>query len=143
MALTPVQAKSIAALLNARNELTVPYDRDKVMSQAEDYLCRLSDDGEVIGCVQIKKVQWYQYEVLHLTVGYGHERRGHAKALLEDAEALGRARRARILQCTIRFDNVASKALFQSYGYIRVNAFLNEVSGKIVEVWQKALVPAT
>ena len=140
MVLTDAQAEAIALLLNTRNELTVQYDRAKVIADADDYLCRLSDDGELIACVQVKKVQWYQCEVLHLTVARSYERKGHAKDLLADAEALGRRRNARLLQCTIRADNAASQALFRRCSYRCVNAFLNEVSGNTIQVWQKVLI---
>ena len=139
MALTTEQAESIAALLNARNVLTVSYDKHKVLKEDKDYLLRSSPEGKVIACVQLKKVQWYQCEVLHLTVDVEHERQGHAKTLLKDCEVLAHARHARILQCTIRSDNTASKCLFQSFGFVKVSAFLNEVSGNNVEVWQKVL----
>lgn len=105
MGLTDAQADTIAKLLNARNELTVQYTRQCVLDEADNYRCILSDAGEVIACVEIKKVQWYQCEVLHLTVSEAHERRGHGKALLCEAERVARAKNARVLQCTIRDDN--------------------------------------
>lgn len=140
MVLTDAQAEAIALLLNTRNELTVQYDSARVIADADDYLCRSSHDGELVACVQVKKVQWYQCEVLHLTVAKSFERKGHAKDLLADAESLGRRRSARLLQCTIRSNNTASQALFERCGYTCVNAFLNEVSGNTIQVWQKALV---
>jgi len=142
MALTDAQADTIAVLLNARNELTVPYARQRVLDDADNYRCILSDAGEVIACVEIKKVQWYQCEVLHLTVSKAHERTGHGKALLCEAERVARAKNARVLQCTIRDDNIGSRRLFEGFGFQRVSAFFNEHSGNNVGVYQKVLVPA-
>ena len=142
MALTDQQADAIAALLNARNELTVDYSGARVLEEADDYLCAVSDAGEVLACVEIKKVQWYQCEVLHLTVAEAHEGKGHAKRLLCEAERVARSRSARVLQCTIREDNARSRRLFEGFGFQRVCAFRNEHSGNNVGVFQKVLVPA-
>jgi len=142
MVLTNAQADTIAALLNARNELTVQYTRKRVLAEAVNYRCVLSDAGEVIACVEIKKIQWYQCEVLHLTVSGAHERKGHGKALLCEAERVARSQNARVLQCTIRDDNIGSRKLFEGFGFQRVSAFLNEHSGNNVGVYQKVLAPA-
>lgn len=142
MALSDVQADQIANLLNTRNALTVDYDRDRIKKEAEDYLLRCSDSGEVVAVVQVKKVQWYQFEVLHLTVAEAHTGLGHAKALLCEAERRARAASARLLQCTIREGNAESHGLFVGFGFVRVASFCNERSGNNVGVYQKVLVPA-
>jgi ribosomal protein S18 acetylase RimI-like enzyme len=140
--LTDKQAEMIATLLNERNALTVKYCTQRVLAEADNYRCVLSGTGDVIACVEIKTVQWYQCEVLHLTVAKDHERKGHAKALLCEAERVARSRNARILQCTIRDDNVGSRALFEGAGFQRVTAFFNEKSGNNIGVFEKVLVPA-
>lgn len=133
-------AERIAALLNSRNQLTVLYTRERVLEAAEDYLVERSGDGAIVGCVQVKRVQWYQSEVLHLTVEAGQERKGHAKALLLQAEELAAQRGARVLQCTIREGNAASQGLFLSHGFSLTCTFSNTMSGNNVAVYQKALV---
>ncbi len=142
MALSDAQADQIAALLNARNELTVHYTSQKVLAHSADYLCRLSESNEVLACVEVKKVQWYQAEVLHLTVAASQEGQGHAKALLCEAERLARTRGVRLLQCTIRQGNVPSQSLFQGFGFSHVSTFRNEHSGNNVLVMQKVLASA-
>ena len=137
MGLTNTQADQIARLLNERNELTVQYTRQRVLDHSDNYLCRYSDAGDVIACVEVKKVQWYQTEILHLTVAVPHERRGHAKALLCEAERVARANGARLLQCTIRIGNTASRRLFEEFGFSNVGTFLNQESGNNVGVFQK------
>lgn len=136
------QADAIAELLNRRNQLTVKYTRKRVLEESDDYIRRLSNSGDVVACVQIKKVQWYQAEVLHLTVAETCQREGHAKALLCEAEKIARNKGARILQCTIRADNVASRKLFEGFGFQHVSTFLNESSGNNIDVFQKVLVIA-
>jgi len=142
MPLTEIQADQIATLLNERNQLTVKYNRKRVLDSAENYLCRYSETREVIACVEIKRVQWYQAEVLHLTVAKDHERKGHAKALLCEAERLARTKGARLLQCTIRRDNEGSSKLFEAFGFLHISTFLNEDSGNNVRVFQKVLAAA-
>lgn len=141
--LSDAQADAVAELLNGRNQLTVQYTRKRVLEESGDYILRLSNSGDVVACVQIKKVQWYQAEVLHLTVAETCQRAGHAKALLCEAELIARDNGARILQCTIRKDNAASRRLFESFGFQHVSTFLNEGSGNNIEVFQKVLVLAT
>lgn len=140
--LSATQADAVAKLLNTRNQLTVQYTRDRVLQESEDYIPRLSETEDVVACVQVKKVQWYQAEVLHLTVAEACERKGHAKALLCEAERVARSKGARVLQCTIRADNTASRQLFEGFGFIHVSTFLNEGSGNNVGVFQKVLATA-
>jgi ribosomal protein S18 acetylase RimI-like enzyme len=139
MALTDQQADQIAALLNERNELTVPYSRAKIRTNADNYICHFSDEGAVIACVEVKKVQWYQAEILHLTVAKQYARLGHAKRLLQEAEQAARAHNARILQCTIRESNGPSRALFETCGFRLVSEFFNAHSGNNIGVFQKSL----
>lgn len=142
MNLSDTHADQIAALLNERNELAVEYTRQKVLAHGDDYLCRLSASDEVHACVEVKKVQWYQAEILHLTVAAAQEGKGLAKALLREAERVARARGARLLQCTIRQGNVQSQGLFQGFGFSHVSTFRNEHSGNNVLVLHKVLAGA-
>jgi ribosomal protein S18 acetylase RimI-like enzyme len=143
MLLTDTQADQIAALLNERNQLTVQYTRKLVLDEANNYLCRILDTGDVIACVELKSVQWYQVEVLHLTVAEHHEGKGHAKALLCEAERIARTRGARLVQCTIRMNNEASRRLFEGFGFLQVNTFFNGGTGNNVGVFQKVLTPVS
>jgi ribosomal protein S18 acetylase RimI-like enzyme len=140
--LPALQADAIAQLLNTRNQLTVQYTRERVRRESADYILRLSEVGDVIACVQVKMAQWYQAEVLHLTVDEAYEHKGHAKALLCEAERAARTKDARILQCTIRADNAASRKLFEGFGFVHTSTFLNQGSGNIVGVFQKVLANA-
>lgn len=81
------QAKEIAILLNKQNKLHVKCDADDILRTADQY-CYLTDEqtGEVSAAVQTKRVQWYQHEVLHLSVAPAHVRKGLGKKLLDEAE---------------------------------------------------------
>lgn len=134
-------AEQIAALLNARNQLTKKYDADAVMKESGNYVYRIID-GQVIACVEVKSVQWYQAEILHLTVHKDHEGKGYAKQLLASALDRAKAQKARVAQCTIREDNDRSAKLFAGFGFAQVGRFRNKRSGNNVGVWQKIIVPA-
>ncbi len=142
MTLTDAHADQIATLLNERNQLTREYTRKIVLDHADSYLCRFSEANEVVACVEVKNVQWYQAEVLHLTVAVSQTRKGHAKALLCEAEHVARAKGARILQCTIRADNNASRTLFEGFGFSHISTFYNQSSSNNVAVFQKVLSSA-
>ena len=142
MSLSDAHADQIALLLNSRNGLTRTYSRHLVQQEADDYILRLSEDERVIAFVQLKKVQWYQSEILHLTVAEAYERKGHGKSLLCEAERIARSRGARLLQCTIREGNTESRGLFQGFGFTHVASYRNERSGNNVGVYQKVLAPA-
>ena len=136
------QAEQIATLLNTQNQLTVQYNADRVLEHAGNYLVRMDSSGQVAACAELKKVQWYQFELLHVTVAQQHHRQGHARSLV--AEAVDRATKggARILQSTIRVGNTASEELFKSSGFEAVSRFYNARSSNTIGVWQRVLSEA-
>jgi ribosomal protein S18 acetylase RimI-like enzyme len=136
--MTPRQAEEIAQLLNARNQLQVAYTSTKIQQHAEDYLFEL-DNGGVVACVEVKKVQWYQWEICHLSVSKDHERQGLGKRLIRRAEDKAKSGKARIVQCTIRVGNDASEQTFRRYGYREACCFFNAATSNYVAVWQKVL----
>jgi len=138
---TEKEATQIAALLNARNQLTIPYDIRRVMDAADDYIFRVQN-GRVVAAVEIKKLLWYQAEIRHLTVDSAVEQRGYARNLFAEAESRAAARGFRVLQCTIRAGNDRSERFFLKAGFTRVSQFHNQASGNNVGVWHKVLVPA-
>lgn len=131
-------AEQIATLLNTQNKLTVVYDADKVLQAADRYIYRLGEDSKVVGAVEVKKVQWYQCEIDHLSVVV--RRHGIGSSLL--AEALARAEHlgARVAQCTIRVGNQDSESFFTKHGFTPTVTFLNRQNGNRVTIYQKALV---
>jgi ribosomal protein S18 acetylase RimI-like enzyme len=135
------QAQQIAEILNSRNQLDTPYTAQMVLQHADDYLFDL-DEGAVVACVEVKKVQWYQWEICHLSVAETHERHGRGKTLVRRAEEKAKAGHARIIQCTIRVGNEPSERAFRRSGYREACCFYNSRTGNYVAVWQKVLCPA-
>ena len=131
-------ATQIAHLLNTQNQLTVPYDAAKVLKHADRYIVKL-DDQKVVGCVEVKTVQWYQCEIDHLSVHPDAKRQGLGTALLAEAEAKAKRLAARIAQCTVRVGNIESEEFFKKNGYTATTVFLNQENGNRVAVYQKVL----
>jgi RimJ/RimL family protein N-acetyltransferase len=139
--MTPKQAEQVALLLNSRNRLQVDYTAEKVRQCAENYLFEIRDEV-VIACVEVKKVQWYQWELCHLSVSENHGRQGLGKQLIRQAEEKARWGGARIVQCTIRVGNEPSEQAFRRSGYREACCFFNAATNNYVAVWQKVLSAA-
>ena len=131
-------AKQIAELLNSRNQLVRSYDAKIVLDRATDFIYELKDDA-VAACIEAKKVQWYQWEVCHLTVDPKNEGQGLGSLVIRKAEERARNGGARIIQCTIRHGNVESERAFERNGYRKVSEFYYPNSGNNVAVWQKVV----
>ena len=140
--MTAKQAQQIASLLNARNQLTRRYTADRVMASRDDYIYE-TDDETVIACVQVKMVQWYQCEILHLSVAADREGKGLGKQMLARAEVRAKELGARIAQCTIRIGNAGSESVFQKSGFLETCRFKNAATENEVAVFQKALYGIT
>jgi GNAT superfamily N-acetyltransferase len=140
MAISPQLAAEIAALLNARNELTVPYAAERILQHEDRYIIRLGERSELMGVVEVNRVQWYQCEIDHLSVHPDFLRKGVASWLVEAAEDRARKLGARIAQCTIRAGNRSSEGLFKKHGYRPTSTFSNERSGNEVTIYHKVLV---
>ncbi len=138
MTMSTELAQQVADLLNAQNQLTVPYTVARVLRD-DGYVTKVNDAGKVIGVVEVKKVQWYQCEISHVSVDPGSQRQGVASALLRAAEERAKVLGARVAQCTIRVGNSASERLFERFGYLAASTFQNEASGNKVTVYQKVL----
>lgn len=136
--MTQEQADQVANLLNARNQLQGEYTAEKVLQHADNYLIELHE-GTVIACVEVKRVQWYQWELCHLSVDEAHERKGLGKRLIRRAEDKALKGGARIVQCTIRVGNEPSERAFRRCGYREACCFFNARTDRYINVWQKVL----
>jgi N-acetylglutamate synthase-like GNAT family acetyltransferase len=139
MKMSKVIADQISQLLNTQNELTVHYTAEKVLANQDQYIVRFGEKKIVIGAVEIKKVQWYQCEIDHLSVHPDVKRKGVGTWLIQKAESRVKELNARVAQCTIRVGNEASENLFKKAGFVATVTFLNEQNGNKVTVYQKAL----
>jgi ribosomal protein S18 acetylase RimI-like enzyme len=136
--MTKATAAAIANLINTQNQLTKRYTADTVLAEEENYIVRMRDD-EVIGAVEVKRVQWYQCEIAHLSVDPRAQGAGVGTSLLEEAENRARQLGGRIAQCTIRVGNAASEAVFKKRGFAPTVTFRNERTMNDVRVYQKVI----
>ncbi|MBL4909895.1 MAG: GNAT family N-acetyltransferase [Alteromonadaceae bacterium] len=135
-------ARQIAGLLNAENQLVVGYTEEKVLSASDNYVYE-AVDGVIKAFIECKKVQWYQYEVCHLTVAPDFRGQGLGEVVINKALSYAASLGARIVQCTIRDDNGASKGLFAKCSFAQTSTFYYPNSGNNVGVWQKVVSVAT
>lgn len=131
-------ATQIAALINSQNQLVVECTLEKVLAEEKDYLWEMNADL-VIGTVRIRKIQWYQAEISHLSVHPDRRRSGIGTKLLKRAEGRAVSLGACIMQCTIREFNAASIGLFTKHGFISVTDFFYPLTGNTVKVFQRSL----
>lgn len=131
-------AQQIASLINERNQLSKLYTAKMILEHKENYVY-FEKDGELIACAESKKVQWYQWEICHVSVAKKFERKGKGTEILLLAENKAKKGNARILQSTIRSNNENSIGLFLKNNYKQVNEFSNQTTGNIVNVYQKAV----
>jgi len=141
MPMSQATAEQIAKLLNSQNQLFVPYTAANVLEHEGRYIVRLGVNSKVLGAVEVKRVQWYQCEIAHLSVDPEAKRQGIGSRLLQQAEARAKQLGASVARCTIRVGNEASEALFEKHEYHRTVIFLNQRSGNRVAVYQKVLEP--
>jgi L-amino acid N-acyltransferase YncA/ribosomal protein S27E len=139
LTMTDAEAQQVATLINGRNQLARLYEPADILREAPHYEYE-SRDGKVVACVERREVQWYQWEVLHLSVAEAWEGKGLASLVYERLEHAARSAGVRILQCTIREGNKESVGFFDKRGFSKVARFLNRQTGNAVGVWQKVLV---
>lgn len=133
-----VIATKIAALINERNQLDGRYDAARIIEHCDNYEYEL--DGDVlVACVETKKVQWYQWEICHLSVNPSCARKGYGSRMIQKAEEKAKQGGARIVQCTIRVGNVESEGAFRNQGYVQTTCFYNCRTDKYIGVWQKVI----
>ena len=140
--MNPDQANQIAELLNNYNELKNPYTQDQLLRYAHEYkFIQDENSSYVIAVVQIKKVQWYQYEIVNLTVNPNHHGKDLARRLIQIAESQAINENAHILQGTVRQNDKENTGLYKSAGFKHVSNFYNNQSNRNISVWQKVLSP--
>ena len=129
-------ADQIAELLNENNSLTTPYTRVGIRNYDDDYIV-LQDEDIVIGCVCVKRIQWYQFEIKHLVVNKDYRSMGYGKSLIDSAITFAKERGGLIVQCTIKKENVNTRTLFSKWGFDETINFINPNSGNNLVIYQK------
>lgn len=132
------EAEQIANLINTRNELTKKYSANSILTSKENYVF-IKEGEKIIACAESKKVQWYQYEISHVSIDINYEGKGYGNKILKLAENKATETNIRLLQCTIRTNNINSIRLFSTKGYKQVNTFHNLKSGNWVYIYQKII----
>lgn len=110
----------------------------RALARENDYVY-LEEGGKIIACAESKKVQWYQWEICHVSVDKFFEGKGMGSRILKMAEKKAIEGNAKILQCTIRSNNESSLRLFKAKGYTKTTSFFYPNSGNWVHVLQKAV----
>ncbi len=136
--MTNEQAKQIAMLLNERNNLVKDYSPDDILTKKQNYVY-LDEKSAVVACAESKKVQWYQWEICHVSVDKACEGKGLGSTILKLAEKKAIEGGAKILQCTVRSNNESSLRLFLAKGYTKTTSFFYPNSGNWVHVLQKSV----
>lgn len=139
MIMTKNDAIEIAELLNKRNELSVKYSFDDILSKKENYLF-IKEGDKIVACGESIKVQWYQNEIKHISVHKDFEGKRFGTKILNLVEEKSIKDNARVLQCTIRTDNENSIRLFTRKGYKKVNLFFNKKTKNWVFIFQKVIL---
>jgi len=134
--MTIEQATQIADLLNSRNQLSVEYSGHNII-QGKDQISFIENDGLIIACGEFKKVQWYQWEICHVSVLEKFEGNGFGSTIVKRVESKIKDGGGRIAQCTIRNGNHGSELLFLAKGYLKTISFYNSSTGNGVNVYQK------
>ena len=138
MIMTKNDAIEIAELLNKRNELSVKYSFDDILSKKENYLF-IKEGEKIVACGESIKVQWYQNEIKHISVHKDFEGKRFGTKILKLVEEKSIKDNARVLQCTVRTDNENSIRLFTRKGYKKVNSFFNKKTKNWVFIFQKVI----
>lgn len=136
--MTKFEAEEIARLINNRNQLTKKYSYEEILSNSENFVY-LKEEEKIVACAESKKVQWYQFEILHVSIAQNFEGKGFGNLILNLAEKNAIEKNAKILQCTIRTNNDNSIRLFTRKGYKQVNSFFNNKSGNWIFIYQKTI----
>ena len=138
MIMTKNDAIEIAELLNKRNELSVKYSFEDILSKKENYLF-IKEGEKIVACGESIKVQWYQNEIKHISVHKDFEGKRFGTKILKLVEEKSIKDNARVLQCTVRTDNENSIRLFTRKGYKKVNSFFNKKTKNWVFIFQKVI----
>jgi ribosomal protein S18 acetylase RimI-like enzyme len=132
------QSRQVAELLNRRNELPTEYTAERVFKNKDNFFVILKGE-KLVAFGETKRVQWYQWEIRHVSVLEGYERRHYGTTVVTNLENIIRQGGGIIAQCTIRNGNFESDGLFTNCGFTRTIGFRNSATGNLVYVYQKNL----
>ena len=134
-------AHKIAEFLNNYNELDIFLTQDDILKEAKNYIFINNDNQNLIGAVKYEKVDWYLGIIKHLTVNLSHRKKGTCFKLLNMSEKNALNQNIRVLQSTIRKNDIASIKCFKKCGYKQINCFFNKRTKRDILIFQKILNP--
>ena len=132
-------AKQIAKYLNEYNNLDKYFIEIDILNEADKYLYILNDHNKLVGAVKLIKFDWYLGGIKHLTVNEKERRKGYGISLLEKAEEEAYRKKIRVLQSTVRKNDLPSIKCFKKFGYKNINCFFNERTKNQIYIFQKVL----
>lgn len=98
----------------------------------------LIKDGQLAGVTAIGRSNWFSAEIYHTHVLPEFRKQGVARALNEFGIFYARdILKKKVLTCTVRNDNEASKALVKSVGFHQACSFENE--GRLINYYAMEL----
>ena len=127
------RTEQIVELVNTYSPIVTKISAEDV----EHYLFEEQDD-QVIACVRIQRVSWYQWELSHLVTEPEHRGRGLAHRLVRRACQEIRRQGGLVVQCTIRCDGLTSQRVVSRLDFTPGVRFVG-LSGRELQVWQKPL----
>ena len=105
----------------------IDYDKDE------------GDDRIIVACARAKQVQWYQWELCHLSVALEHESTGKAYKVARKAIQHAIDNGAKIIQCTISETNYKSWRLCERNGFKKATRFYNDKSKKNLLLYHRVV----
>jgi len=132
-------AERVAALLNARANLTVTARSSWIARDQDQYRALVDGNGELAAVMRFERAQWYQGNVSRFTWEADREPATVARPLLAAVEAQARAAGVSLIQTTVEEDDTVMRALLTDADYDCVARFCNARSGHLIGVWQRIL----
>lgn len=134
-------AQQISELVFQYNGLPEKPAADDIASRTYFWLGVQSFGGceELWGCVGVRKMSWFAYELKHLTVKPEFRGRGYAQLLVNQALSYVAGREKGLVYATIKVDNQPSQQLFGKLGFEREVEFENFQTKQRLNVWRKTL----
>ena len=108
--------------------------------QQQQYLVAIDiDQGQngivIVGCIRVRKVSFYQAEIMHLYVHAAYRRQGIGRKLLEAALAKARDLKLPYVQCTVRTTNHGMRMLACAAGGVWTVEFKSPISTHKLDVY--------
>ncbi|MBD3229814.1 MAG: GNAT family N-acetyltransferase [Candidatus Lokiarchaeota archaeon] len=133
-------AHQIAEFINNYNKLKKRYSIEDILKVSDEYLY-ISKSHKLIGVVRLFMIEWYIGAIKHLSVDETLRKRGYGTKLIKMAIEKANKKNIRVLQSTVRENDIESIKCFEKNGFKRVNCFYNNKTNRNILIFQKILFP--